>query len=96
MPKNKKKQKSKKQSSTKSEKSKYTAAIKLKVAKKIDFLEVEKVVKGRKVWRAITGVPYWMLDSNGEIENKNYIFDDSTDFKTFSDYLNRKQILIPR
>jgi hypothetical protein len=74
--------------------------IKLRVAKKIDFLELDKYEtvpgknKKKKVWKMIKGYPYWMFNSKGEIENNNYILDENTDLDEFNNYLVRQQILI--
>lgn len=72
--------------------------IMLKIAKKQDFLEIDEYTtqdgKGRKSWKIIKGFPFWLINSKGQIENKNYILDKYTDLQTFSDWLVREQVLI--
>lgn len=72
--------------------------IDLRIAKMMDFLEVDqyKVKKGKNVksWKVMNGIPYWLYNSKKEIENKNYILNENTDLEDFRDYLNREQILI--
>tara|TARA_B100000953_G_scaffold300250_1_gene304414 strand:+ start:8296 stop:8481 length:186 start_codon:yes stop_codon:yes gene_type:complete len=50
---------------------------------------------GNKKWALRNGLPYWMINSKGEIENRNYILSDQTDAEEFGDYMKRGQILIP-
>lgn len=70
--------------------------INLKEAVSKDFLEVDYMKPGGgKAWKMIVGIPYWMKNSKGEIENKNYRTTNATDLKEFGDYLQRKQIFIP-
>jgi len=72
--------------------------INLRIATKTDFLELEKYTqkKGKRIkkWKMITGFPYWLYNSKGKIENKNYILNENTDLSSFSDYLLRNQVLI--
>jgi len=100
-----KKTKSKKKKKQKKEKSSIEKdslvinhKIELKLAKKMDFLRLDKYVKkgnkNVKSWKMEFGIPYWLYNSKGKIENKNYILSDSTDLTDFSDYLNRNQVLI--
>jgi hypothetical protein len=74
--------------------------IKLKIAKKKDFLEIDRYEKRNgkqiKVYKQINGMPYWLINSKGDVENKNYILNEETDLKSFSNYLVRKQVLIPK
>jgi hypothetical protein len=74
---------------------KLAVKVKLKKAVRIDFMQVVGYKQsGGKKWGALHGVPYWLINSKGIIENKNYIFDELTDLKSFSDYLVRQQVLI--
>ncbi|HET8829316.1 MAG TPA: hypothetical protein VFM79_08230 [Pelobium sp.] len=69
----------------------------LVVAKKSDFLEFKGYKEGGgKIWQTKTGVPYWCINSKGEIENENYIFKDTTDKETFALLLANEQILITK
>ena len=69
--------------------------IKLKEAVSKDFLEVDYIKpEGGKAWKMTIGIPYWMKNSKGDIENKNYRTTEATDLKEFGDYLKRKQIFI--
>lgn len=67
----------------------------------MDFLELDRYEKipgkdkKKKVWKPRVGLPYWMFNSKGEIENKNYLLTEDTDFAEFSNYLVREQILVP-
>jgi len=70
-------------------------SIKLRVAAKKDFLEFKKhKAKKGKQYVFKTGVPYWMINSKGKVENHVYLTKKSTDLKSFADYLMREQILI--
>lgn len=69
--------------------------IQLKKAIKGDFLEVERInPAGKKVWKLIYGMPYWMINSKGIIENKNYRTTEATNLKSFGEYLKNEQIFI--
>lgn len=71
--------------------------INLKEATSKDFLEVSHIKPGGgKAWKLICGIPYWMKNSKGKIENKNYRTTDATDLEEFGDYLKRRQIFIPK
>ena len=90
---------SKKQKSKKAKKvKKIRHKIDLRVAVKMDFLELDKYIqkdkKKVKSWKMMKGIPYWMFNSKGVIENKNYILSDDTDLEEFGSYLLREQILI--
>ena len=92
MAKKKKKQKSKKNSINEI----FTQEIKFKIALKKDFLEVEKRLDNGKVkWKPIEGIPYWLINSKGGIDNKNLIFDSDTDLQQFGIWLHHQQVLIP-
>lgn len=70
--------------------------IKLRVARKDDFLELDKYLEGgKKKWKLKIGVPYWMINHAGDIENDPYILTDDTNKGDFADWLVREQILIP-
>ena len=99
--KKKKEKKNGKKSKAKKEKKvkKIKAKINLRVAKRDDFMQIDKYVKKSnkqtKKFKPIYGKPYWMFNSKGVIENKPYILTEDTNFVDFADYLNREQILIP-
>lgn len=77
-----------------------TIKLKLKIAKTADLITLDKYVmkKGKKTkkWKTRTGFPYWIMNSKGKIENKNYILNEHTDMKYFSELLVREQIYIPK
>lgn len=66
--------------------------IELEHAKKTDFVELVSSAP-EKEYRVRLGVPYWLYNSKGVIEPKNYITDHRTTFKQLSDYFVRNQIL---
>lgn len=69
----------------------------LRIANKTDFIELEKIMSNnKKKWIPKYGVPFWLFNSDGEIENKNYSFTAETDLKDFNDWLVREQVLIPK
>lgn len=72
--------------------------IKLRIAKSVDFLELDRYRnKGGKkirVWKTTFGIPYWLFNSKNEIENKNYILSENTDMEDFKIYLMNEQILV--
>jgi hypothetical protein len=66
------------------------------VAEKDNFLELERYLeKGKKKWKLRFGLPYWLKDSKGEIENDPYILDEHTDTKEFAAWISKKRVLIP-
>jgi len=70
--------------------------IKLRQATSEDFFEVDYIKEGGgKAWKLKTGQPYWMKNSKGVIENKNYRTTEATNLETLGDYVKRKQIFIP-
>ena len=70
--------------------------LKLRVGKKNDFIELDKYLEGgKKKWKMREGIPYWCINSKGEVENDPYILSEDTDKKQFSELLVREQILIP-
>lgn len=72
-------------------------SLKLRIAKKHDFLDVEdSLPNGKTKWKMRLGVPFWLINSKGNIENKNYILTENTDKFDFADWLNKEQVLIPR
>lgn len=66
----------------------------LKVANKKDFLELDKIKDGKKIWKPKFGIPFWLYNSKGVIENKNYILSDDSDLEAFKQYLILEQVLI--
>lgn len=71
-----------------------TYPLKLKKAVKDDFLEVKRILGKKRIWGLIIGIPYWMINSRGYIENKNYRTTEATDLKDFGVYLKNGQIFI--
>jgi hypothetical protein len=70
--------------------------ITLKLGKSTDFIELDKYGEDNKrIFKPRLGKPYWMFNSKGVIENKNYILDEHTDLQDFKIYLMKEQILIP-
>ena len=73
---------------------KTTHKINLKKAVKEDFLEVERMLGKKRIWKLAIGIPYWMINSKGIIENKNYRTTEATNLKDFGEYLQNGQIFI--
>jgi len=66
------------------------------VAKKDDFLELERYLEGgKKKWKIRLGLPFWLIDSKGKIENDPYIIDEHTDLKEFGNWVSKERVLIP-
>jgi len=66
------------------------------VALKSDFLELDKYLDGgKKSWKLRYGLPYWMINKDGQIENDCYILTENTDVQEFGMWLNLEQVLIP-
>lgn len=73
-----------------------TLELKLRVANKTDFIELDTYLEGgKKKWKMVYGLPYWMINVKGEIENQPYVLRETTDKGDFADWLVREQILIP-
>lgn len=92
--------KSKKQSKKQDAKKKtIKVQLKLRAAKRDDFILFDKYVKESnqtvKKFKPNYGTPYWLLGKEG-ITNWPYILDEHTDMDGFKDYLNRKQIFIAK
>lgn len=78
-------------------KKKYKVEIKLKVAQKKDLIEIDGYKKdGKKKWKLKTGIPFWLISSKGEIENKNYILSNETDKDDLAIWILKEQLLIPK
>lgn len=70
--------------------------IKLRIAESSDFLILDKYLEGgKKKWKLRLGLPYWLINSKGVIENDPYIIDEHTNTADFGDFLNQKRVLIP-
>ena len=70
--------------------------IKLRIAVKADFLILDKYLEGgKKKWKLRFGLPYWLINSKGVIENDPYIIDEHTNTSDFGDFLQQKRVLIP-
>ena len=63
--------------------------IQLQHANKLDFLDLIK--KGE--YKVRLGVPFWLINSKGVIEPKNYITNENTTFNDLKEWFDRKQIL---
>lgn len=91
-----KKSKKKKQKEKKPKIKAINFEIQLRVAKQVDFLELDKYLEGgKKKWKARHGLPYWLINSKGVIENDCYVLDEHTNTSDFADWLVREQVLIP-
>ena len=70
--------------------------ITLRLGRSTDFIELDKYgPDNKRIFKPRLGKPYWMFNSKGDIENKNYILDEHTDLQDFKIYLIKEQILIP-
>lgn len=75
---------------------KYKVKIKLRVATKKDLIVIDKYTQGgKKKWKLKEGIPFWLINSKGEIENKNYILSDDTDKEDLALWMLHEQLLIP-
>lgn len=95
-----KKEKKSKPKKVKAKKSKkdsvFVHPLKLRIAKKVDFLELDYIKSDKsKKWKPYYGKAYWTRNSKKEIENRGYTFNEDTDLESFNTYLESKQILIP-
>ena len=70
----------------------YEVKTKLEHAKKTDFAELT-TSHPKPEYKVRLGVPYWLINSKGVIEHKNYITNHNTSFKQLADYFARQQIL---
>lgn len=70
--------------------------IKLRKAKRKDFLEFDKYKKDGKTkkYKLKVGVPYWLINSKGKLEKYIYRTTNEMDMKSFGDYLIREQVFI--
>lgn len=77
--------------------------IQLKKATKKDFVkyagQVQKTDKFGKNYMTNKylpkyGMPYWLINSKGNVEKQNYIFTENTDTSEFGKYLIGEQVLI--
>ena len=75
-------------------KKKYKKELTLKIAVKKDFLSFLGRVKKKNKYEPKYGVPYFLINSKGEVENNNYIFTEETNIEEFNNYLLHEQILI--
>lgn len=74
-----------------------TTTIELREATSKDFFEVDFIKPGGgKAWKLKLGQPYWMKNSKGVVENKNYMITKATDIEELGDYVKRKQVFIPK
>lgn len=65
-------------------------------AKKTDFVEFshyDKITK-KRVFKIKHGVPFWLINSKGIIEDGSYRTHENMDIKSFQKYLLHEQVLI--
>ncbi len=74
-----------------------TIELKLRLAKREDFIKVTRInPDGTKKFGIIEGIPFWLYNSKGEIENRHYITRNDKDFlMDMATWITREQILIP-
>lgn len=71
--------------------------ISLTLAKKKDFFVFsEWKDNGGKIFKPAFGLPYWLKNSKGEIEEYTYILTESTDLDSFAEYCEKKQVYISK
>lgn len=70
----------------------FKITIELEHAKKQDFATLVRS-KPKKEYVVRIGVPFWLFNSKGEIEPKNYITNESTTFFQLNQWFSNKQIL---
>lgn len=70
--------------------------LKLRKATKKDFIEFShlKADKKGKVYKMKYGMPYWLLNSKGEIESCPYRTHENMDMQEFQIYMVHEQVLI--
>jgi hypothetical protein len=70
--------------------------LKLKVATSKDFIEFShfKADKKSRVFKMKIGYPFWLINSNGIIEEKNYCIKEDMDKDEFKILLMREQVLV--
>ena len=75
----------------------YKKEILFKVAAKLDFIKLDFIQEGgKKVWTSDFGIPYWIINSDGEIGNGNYVFNEDTDLEELSSFIKQKRVLITK
>ena len=68
--------------------------MKLKIASKKDLIQIDKYLgNGKKKWKLLSGIPYWLINSKGEVENEPYILDENTDSEEFAEFLIREHLV---
>lgn len=70
----------------------YKITLELEHANKRDFAELI-TSDPKPEYKVRIGVPYWLFNHKGEIEQKNYITNENTTFSKLNEYFSRKQIL---
>ncbi len=79
-----------------------TVEIELVIAKPDDLKEIDyykdmgEGLPKEKVMKRRLGVPYWLINSKGEVEAHPYIIHKETDVKQLSMYLKNEQLLIAK
>lgn len=74
----------------------YDINLKLRKATKKDFVEFSHMKKDGKgkVYKMRFGVPFWLINSKGEIEKCNYRTHENMSMDDFKEYLAHEQVLI--
>ena len=76
---------------------KYKTTITLQVASKEDLVEIDRITpSGKKIWKLREGLPFWLINSKGEIENRNYILSNNIDKEDLGLWMLHEQLLIPK
>jgi len=70
--------------------------LKLKVATSKDFIEFShfKADKKSRVFKMKVGHPFWLINSKGIIEDKNYCIKEDMDKTAFKILLMHEQVLV--
>lgn len=74
----------------------YVIELRLRKATKKDFVEFShlKADKKGKVYKMKYGVPFWLLNSKGEIERNNYRTHENMDVEEFKLLMVHEQVLV--
>ena len=75
-------------------KKKVKLEVTLRIAVKKDFLNFLGKVKKKNKYEPKYGVPFFLINSKGKIEDTVYIFNEDYDVKELNYYLLHEQILI--
>lgn len=74
----------------------YVIELRLRKATKKDFVEFShlKADKKGKVYKMKYGVPFWLINSKGEIERNNYRTHENMDVEEFKLLMIHEQVLV--